>query len=78
MKQTPITIGDLATYGQMIMVFCRTCTHHKSMDPATLVPDRMKPDTELTKLEGLFECSRCGSTDTGAELKQSVIGKNWR
>ncbi len=78
MKQTSVTVGDLVNYGQMLMVFCRTCTHHKSVDPADLVPDRLKPDMQLEDLEGVFQCTRCASTNTGAGLKQSATGRNWR
>ncbi len=78
MRETEKTLGDIASYGQQLIVFCRTCCHHKSMEPTKLLEQNVKATSTLKDLEGIFQCTRCASTNTGAELRQSVIGKNWR
>ena len=78
MRNTEKTLGDIASYGQQLIVYCRTCCHHKSMDPSKLLDNKIKASSTLEELNGAFQCTRCDSTNTGAELRQSVMGKNWR
>jgi hypothetical protein len=65
----PVTIGQLAESGTLILVWCR-CGHRAEVDPGSI---RLPRSTPVPKIENRFRCQACGAKNTDMDRPVNAV-----